>query len=70
LIPRPQLRRGRLAHLEQLDHQRPRVRLEKMAPPREQPGASWFVWCAIGIALCGIGYAATVVFAVVVRACS
>lgn len=35
---RPHLRRGRVAHLELLDDQRPRVRLERM--PRRLPRPS------------------------------
>jgi hypothetical protein len=51
---RPSLRRGRLAHLPQLDHQRPRPRLEKMEPPRAQPGAAWFAWCVVGALVVGV----------------
>lgn len=53
MTARPQLRRGRLAHLEQLDHQRPRVRLERLPPPRHgrEPEALWVVGCFIGGAI-------------------
>jgi hypothetical protein len=34
VIARPQLRRGRICQLRALDHQRPRVRLERLKKPR------------------------------------
>jgi hypothetical protein len=51
---RPQLRRGRFCQLRVLDHQRPRPRLEKMDPPRAQPGATWFAWCVVGALVVGV----------------
>jgi len=66
-IPRPQLRRGRLAHLEQLDRQRPRPRLEFVPPPlSRQPAAPV---AALSLAAVGIALIASLVVGIV-RACS
>jgi hypothetical protein len=57
---RPFMRRGRMAHLPQLDNQKPRLRLLKMEPPRpraqprresEAPIAAVCVGMVLGAAL-------------------
>jgi hypothetical protein len=65
MIARPQLRRGRICQLRALDHQRPRVRLERLPPPRagREPEALIAVGCAIG-------FVVTLVIAFFARGCS
>lgn len=52
MIARPSRRHTRLCHLEQLDHQRPRVRLERMhrdRRPGERIEAVVFAGCVAGM---------------------
>jgi hypothetical protein len=59
VIARPHLRRGRICQLRELDHQRPRVRLEYRAP-RVQPTprvVRWAIRGAIGALIIGAGLA-------------
>lgn len=53
MTARPQLRRGRICQLRVLDRQRPRVRLERLPPPRtgREPEALIVVGCFIGGAI-------------------